>query len=111
MAVYLFQYSLDIAIAYNLRTSHSTSPQIPLHNLRLWPNIKVKNINRQPQRRACIWYIHNTRNMSLNRSAAQQQIDLIIVVAVSSQVFDDSEASLAISDCGIQVVLFTVLID
>lgn len=49
--------------------------------------------------------------MALDRSAAQQEIDLVVVVAVAPQVLDDAEAGLAVGDGGVEVVLFAVLVD
>ena len=68
-----------------------TSSQVLLDDLRLRPNIKIKNINRQPKRRTSIRNIDDTSNMPLYRRTGQKQIDLIIIVAVSAEVSDDCE--------------------
>lgn len=48
--------------------------------------------------------------MPLNRRAAQEQIDLIIIVPVAPQILDTSERRLAVSDRGVHVMLFAVLV-
>ena len=89
----------------------STSPQVPLNNLRLRSDIEIKDINRQPKRRASIRNVHDARNMSLHRSARQQKIDLVVVISIPPQVLNDSQAGLSISHCGVEIVLFSVFID
>ena len=74
-------------------------------------NIKVENIHRQPNRRTRIRNIHNARNMALDGGAAEQQVDLVVVVAEAFQILDDSEGGLAVRDGGVHVVLFAVLVD
>lgn len=56
-------------------------------------------------------YIDDTSKMTLNWCTAEQQIDLIIIVAVPLEVFDDSETALSVCDCRVVVVLFAVLVD
>ena len=75
------------------------------------PNIKVENIHRQPNRRTRIRNIHNPRDMALDRRAAQQQIDLVVIVAEAFQILDDPQRGLAVRDRGVHVVLFAVLVD
>lgn len=92
-------------------TRKSASPHITLDSRLLRGNIKVKDIHRQAQRRASIGDIDYARQMALHRSAAQQQVNLVVGVAVAAQVLDDAEAGLAVGDGGIEVVLLAVLVD
>jgi hypothetical protein len=56
-------------------------------------------------------HIHNARNMPLHRRTTKQQIDLIIIIAKASEIFNHSQRGLAIRDRGIHVVLLAVLVD
>lgn len=49
--------------------------------------------------------------MTLDRNAAQHKVDLIVIVAESSQILDDSQAGLAVRYCRVHVVLLAVLVD
>ena len=49
--------------------------------------------------------------MALDRGTREQEIDLVVVVAVATQVLDDADTGLAVSDGGVQVVLLAVLVD
>lgn len=56
-------------------------------------------------------YINYTSKMSLDGSTTEKQVDLILVIAISLEILNHSQTGLTICDCGIVVVLFTVLID
>ena len=58
-----------------------------------------------------ITYIDDACNMPLNRNAAQHQIDLVVIVTITLQILDDSQAGLAVCNSGIHVVLLAILID
>ena len=49
--------------------------------------------------------------MALDRRAREQQVDLVVVVAVAAEVLDDAQAGLAVGDGGVHVVLDAVLVD
>lgn len=91
--------------------SKRTSPKIPFNNLRLRPNIKIKDINWQPKRRTSIRDVYNTRNMALHWRTTQQQVNLIIRVPVTPQVLDNTQAGLAVGDSCVEVVLLAMLVD
>lgn len=88
-----------------------TASHIHLDHLCLRPDIKIENVHRHPQRRARIGNIHKSRNMSLNRGAAQQQIDLIIIVPIAAKILNNPQTSLAIRNRRIQIMLLAVLIN
>lgn len=56
-------------------------------------------------------YIHNARNMSLDRRTTEQQVDLVVTVSVASQILDDPQTRLAVRNGCIVVVLFAVFVD
>lgn len=56
-------------------------------------------------------HIDNTSYMTLDRDAAEHQVDLVVAVTEAAQVFDNTEAGLAIGNGGVHVVLLAVLVD
>lgn len=75
------------------------------------PNPVQKKGQREGEEEKKNTHINNTRHMSLDRRTTQQQINLIIIVAIAPQILDDPEGSLAVSHSGIQIMLFALLID
>ena len=49
--------------------------------------------------------------MPLNRNTTQHQIDLIIIIAVPSQILNDSQTTLSVRNSGIHIVLFALFVD
>jgi hypothetical protein len=93
------------------RRSTRTLAQIPLAYVRTRTDIKLKHVHRQANGRTRIRDIDNARNVALDGDAAEHQIDLVVIIAVPLQIFDDPEATLAVRDRGVHVVLFAVLVD
>jgi hypothetical protein len=56
-------------------------------------------------------YINNTSQMPLHRRTTQQQINLIIIIPISPQIFNAPESSLPIGHGSIQEMLFTIFIN
>lgn len=92
-------------------TRKRTAPHIQPDGLHLRPDIKIKDIHRQRQRGARIGDVHDARDMPLHGRAAQQEVDLVVVVAVAAEVLDGAEAGLAVRDGRVEVVLFSLLVD
>lgn len=49
--------------------------------------------------------------MTLYRGAAQEEIDLVVIVPVPPKILDDSQACLAVRNGCVKVVLLTILVD
>jgi hypothetical protein len=92
-------------------TSKRTSPHIPLLHLPAWTNIEIKDVHWHSHRRTRIRNIDNTRDVALDGRTAKQQIDLVVVVAIATQVLDDAERSLAVRDRRVHIVLFAIGVD
>lgn len=58
-----------------------------------------------------VTYIHNACDVPFNGDTAQHQVDLVVTVAESAEVFDDAKAALAVGDGGVHVMLLAVLVD
>lgn len=56
-------------------------------------------------------YINNSCYVALDRCTAEQKINLIVIVPIPFEVFNDSQTALAVCHCGIVIVLFAVLVD
>lgn len=95
----------------HLVTRKRAAAHVHLHGLDLGPDVKVENVHRQPQSRARVGDVHDAGNVALDRRGAEQQVDLVIVVAVAAEVLDGPEAGLAVGDRRVEVVLLAVLVD
>jgi hypothetical protein len=60
-----------------------------------------------PQR---VTYVDNSRNVTLDRCTAEEQIYLIVIISESPQILNYSETGLTIGDSGIHVMLFSMFI-
>lgn len=73
---------------------------------------RAQNLNeKREQRFDLTTHIHDPRNMPLHRRTAQQQIDLIVIIAKAPQILNDPQGGLPIRHGGIHVVLLAVLVD
>jgi hypothetical protein len=91
-------------------------------------DIEIKNVHRNTNCGASVWYVHDTRYMALNRRTREEEIDLVVVIpwhivsipSISTatrgehtkppQILDDPQASLSIRHCRIQIMLFACLV-
>jgi hypothetical protein len=87
------------------------APHIYPHRWNLGADIEIENIHRQTERCAGIRDVNDTRNVALDRCAAEQQIDLVIAVAVAAEVLNRPETGLSVCDCRIEEVLLSLLVD
>ena len=55
-------------------------------------------------------YINDASNVTLHRSATQEQVNLVVIITEPLEVFDDSKGCLAVRHRGVQVVLLAVLV-
>lgn len=56
-------------------------------------------------------HINYASDMPFDRSRAEKQVNLIVRVSIPSEIFNYTKATLAVGNCGIQVVLFAVFIN
>jgi hypothetical protein len=70
-----------LATSRYLAPRKRTSPQLPLLRLRLRPDVEVENIHRQPDSRARVRYVDDTRYVALDGRTREEEIDLVVVVA------------------------------
>jgi len=64
-----------------LATCLCTGAHIPLLRNDGWHDIKIENVDRQAHRRAGIWYIDNTGEVTLDWSTRQKEVNLVVVVS------------------------------
>lgn len=67
-----------------LRRRKRTSPKIQLLRRNMWTDIEIEDVHRKTHGRARVRNVHDTRYMALDRRARQQEIDLVVVVALDS---------------------------
>jgi hypothetical protein len=104
-------YVFVLIVFPSLRCNKSASTLIHLLSFGFWTDIKIENIHRQPQNRASIRNIHNSRNVPFDGNTAQHQIDLIIAVSKSAQILNHPNTALSIRNRGVHIVLFAMLVD
>lgn len=95
----------------SLLCHESASSHVLFDHIRLRSNIEIKDIHRYGKRGTSIRNIHNAGNMTLHRRTTEQQIYLIITIAIAPEILNNSETSLSIGDCRIQEMLLAILVD
>ncbi|KAH3678627.1 hypothetical protein OGATHE_000177 [Ogataea polymorpha] len=96
---------------FEIIVGESTVSKIALDDIFFWRNIKLKNIHRQANGGARIWHVNDSRDVALDWRTGQQQIDLVVIVAVSSEILNDPETCLSVCDRRVQTQLFAVFVD
>ncbi|KAH3661778.1 hypothetical protein OGAPHI_005956 [Ogataea philodendri] len=83
-----------------------TVATICFHSVLFWSNVELKNVHWKTNSSTRVWNVDNTSNVALNRGGRQQQVDLVVVVSVSSEILDDSQTGLSVGHGGVQAQLF-----
>lgn len=56
-------------------------------------DVKVEDVDRQADGGARVGYVHDARDVALDRRARQQEVDLVVAVAEAAEILDDTFAA------------------